>query len=119
MLALVIAAAMQAASPESGSEPPLAPPDVSFQVDDAGIRRFYPEAARRARVEGSAVANCVIMPSGHLQNCTLEAESPEGHGFGKATLLLLSRMRIAEKAGDGSPTAGRKFHFPMRFKLPR
>lgn len=48
------------------------------------MMRAYPPAAREQRVEGYASLNCVIAKTGRLKECRIEAEGPEGWGFGEA-----------------------------------
>ena len=115
---LILAVALAAASPSPGEQPPLGGNDVTFRVV-SGDNRFYPETAQRREIEGAATAVCVIGADGRLSDCQVLSEAPEGYNFGGATLKLMAALKIASKAKDGSPTAGRRFRFDMKFKLPR
>jgi protein TonB len=98
--------------------PPLTGKDVTVRFAGDGRQRFYPENAQRREIEGEASMICTINDHGSLSDCALKSEEPAGVGFGEAILRLGSAMRLPPTAKDGSPTAGRKFLFVLKFGLP-
>ena len=96
--------------------PPLLPKDVKMQV--AGQPQdYYPRAAQQAGIGGGATVLCMIDPRGRLRECAVQAEEPEGRGFGDAAVSAMRTIRIEPSAKDGSPTAGRRFMMKMHFGI--
>jgi TonB family protein len=77
------------------------------------IAQVYPDAARRAGIEGKAVLECSVAADGHVQDCSVAEESPAGYGFGEAALKM-SRLFTARPT-----SAGGKIRIPIEFKMPR
>ncbi|MFC3070918.1 energy transducer TonB [Phenylobacterium soli] len=75
---------------------------------------LYPEAARRAGVEGSAVVRCDALQSGDFANCDLVEESPAGQGFGAAALALTPRLAQAPLGKDAAKDAVIPFVFSLK-----
>jgi hypothetical protein len=118
---LIAGLALPVAAPGFGQElPPLTGKDVAIHMDPSAERepRFYPEVAQKHHVEGAASVLCTINDKGVLSACATAAENPPGYGFAEATARLASHMRVAPRAKDGSPTAGRKLRIDMVYKLP-
>jgi hypothetical protein len=67
----------------------LAPVDVTAPSEV--VARFYPEAARRTGVTGSATVLCTATAARSL-DCTLQSETPEGHGLGAAAEELATSL---------------------------
>ncbi|MGA0604389.1 TonB family protein [Phenylobacterium sp. VNQ135] len=97
---------------------PLTVKDVKPALKPSGSPRFYPEVAQRAGVEGRATALCDIAKNGDLINCTVSDETPQGCQFGAAVVKLATAMRVPRRLEDGTPTAGRRYQFDLKFKLP-
>lgn len=82
---------------------------------------YYPQAARKALVEGAARVQCRTKPDGMMSACSWLEETPPGHGFGQkaAELACMTKMRaqqgVDQAAGSPSPVV----QFPMRFTLPK
>jgi len=53
---------------------------------------YYPAHARANEIEGRATVNCRVTAKGKLERCLVVAESPEGEGFGAATLMVMRRF---------------------------
>lgn len=83
----------------------------------ADIARYYPDAAMRNRIEGSATVHCSVIANGALTNCAIVSESPIGHDFGDALLKLSKLFRAETAAGDGSGS-GRVVPVHVNFRLP-
>jgi TonB family protein len=70
------------------------------------IDQAYPPFAKQNGVNGRAVLECTAQPDGTLDDCEVVMESPEGEGFGLATLKLTPHYRMAPKDAKGHPVAG-------------
>ncbi|ESQ78034.1 TonB family protein [Asticcacaulis sp. YBE204] len=64
------------------------PPVPSFKTLPVGqaMASLYPKAAAKARIEGDVVIACGWTAKGHLRNCRVIKETPEGYGFAEATV---------------------------------
>lgn len=94
-------------------------PDWAALPSAEGMARYYPEAAQRAGLEGSATISCAVAQSGSLQACRLVAESPPGAGFGAAALQMAPLFHMRPMSVDGHPVAGGAISIPIRFRLPK
>jgi protein TonB len=122
----VPAAAQQtppAAAPSSHpSDATLHAPHWARRPSADDIGRVYPPQARRDSTDGQAEMTCLVAPDGHLRDCAVLHELPEGQGFGAATLKLAPLFRMGWKNGppplavDGSEGTVR---IPVRFEIAR
>lgn len=73
-------------------------PSMDFSRDN----RFYPQAARAARVEGVAWLRCLVIRNDRVRDCTLVGEEPQGYGFGAAALKTVPglRLRLHDERGQ-------------------
>lgn len=111
-IALVLVSATTVCAAEL---PPLEGADVDVTLRKSSSK-FFPAKTDGPR-EGTATVLCTITAKGELSDCAVQSERPAGFGFGAATVQLATEIiRIGPKAKDGSPTAGRRFLFPMKFK---
>jgi len=100
-------------------EPTLGlPPDASVPAVTALHlaelqRQFYPPAARKAKLEGSASADCSVRDNGQLDICQLTSETPADAGFGEATLGVINLMKLTTPL-----PADRKKSFDMAWRIP-
>ncbi|HEY3815400.1 MAG TPA: TonB family protein [Caulobacteraceae bacterium] len=74
----------------------------------------YPSAALRSGLSGHATMECSVKPDGNLETCKVTEETPPGHGFGDATLHLMSKFRMGDGAGIA---AGAKVVIPIAWKV--
>jgi hypothetical protein len=65
-------------------------PDMDFSVLD----RFYPKAARLAKIEGTVWMSCFVLRFDRVSDCKLIGETPEGQGFGRAAMRAHKAFRI-------------------------
>jgi hypothetical protein len=65
-------------------------PDMDFAL----LNRYFPKDALNARIEGTAWLSCYVPRFSLVRDCKLLAESPDGHGFGKAALRARRSFRI-------------------------
>ncbi|WP_298329700.1 hypothetical protein [Asticcacaulis sp.] len=55
----------------------------------------YPAKARKEKVDGNVIVECVIRDmAGHVQ-CQVASEAPEGYDFGKATVWVMEKKALA------------------------
>lgn len=73
-------------------------PSMDFSRDN----RYYPQAARAARVEGVAWLRCLVIRNDRVRDCTLVGEEPQGYGFGAAALRTVPglRLRLHDERGQ-------------------
>jgi periplasmic protein TonB len=105
-------------------------PDAMASVAKAGmmwrrkptandIARVYPAGAQRADVDGRAIIQCVVAPTGKLEACRAEHESPGGYAFGAAAVKLGAKFEVAKDVLPMSGVVGSAVRIPIRFTLPR
>ena len=123
MVALALAVMLQAVAPveatASSAGREIANPDWRRVERGGSPLRFYPAAAQRRGIEGSATIACVVDAGGMLHDCQVLSEAPAGVGFGEAAVRMsvLFRMRPLDK--DGQKVDGGVVRIPIRFRLPR
>lgn len=97
------------------------PPKVSTEYDQAPrflkqVDPEYPEAALRARIEGSVVLEFTIGIDGKATDIKVTKEEPKGFGFGEAAIEAMKKWRFtpAKKGGKSVPMRVRQ---TIRFSL--
>ena len=73
------------------------------------IDQEYPPLAKQWHDNGRAVVECTAQDDGTLAACSVISETPDGEGFGEATLRLTPRYRLATTGRQGRPI---KAEFP-------
>ena len=76
------------------------------QPTQQDIDREYPGLAKQWHDNGRAVVECTAQDDGSLAACTIVSETPEGEGFGDATLRLTPLYRLATTDAKGRPIKG-------------
>jgi TonB family protein len=117
MLMTALAAEPPPPAPSVGSSVITNPYWVKFPGGRDFVR-FYPEAARRAWLEGSATIQCHISAQGLLEQCLVIREQPAGEGFGAAALAMGEFFKLGPATRDGQAVEGGTVIFPIRFALP-
>ena len=72
----------------------IAMPAVADPADPPSpdpVLAFYPNAALQRGISGSATLNCARTEHGGFANCRVEAERPNGEGFGHAAMALAAK----------------------------
>lgn len=77
------------------------------------LRRFYPKNALEQKISGEVDLICTITLKRRVRTCHVEAETPRGAGFGKASLEASKRFRIYPREIDGEPIDGA----PVQIKI--
>lgn len=76
-------------------------------------RPSFPSASRYAR--GMVVLSCLTSANGSVRDCVVEAEHPQGGGFGRAALRATEDARLASASNPGAPLPVRRIVFRVRF----
>jgi protein TonB len=85
----------------------------------------YPEIAKRSNIEGSVILELFINKQGLVTNVRVLKETPEGMGFGDASIKAFTGLRaepaqvsVTDSAGNKTQQAvGVRYRYPVRFQL--
>lgn len=83
----------------------------------ADLETFYPSAARAAGMSGRATIECSVLPDGRLSDCVVVSETPEGYGFGEATVRAATKLRMRPRTVDGKPVAVARVRIPLTWAI--
>ena len=125
MLIPTVLLALQAVGPSSVAPLPARPVEREIENPDwrratpTDPMRYYPLAAQRAGVEGSATIACLVTAKGALEKCLVIAETPPGFGFGEAAITMSSLFTMRPETKNGVPVEGGTVKIPIRFQFPR
>ena len=109
-------AAPQAQTQTPSARPARPPPPPGMNP----FAWYYPGRAQRMEIGGKAVMNCEVDMEGRFQDCRLVSETPEGYGFGEATLLVAPYFKIKPTLNAaGDPVPGGRIDFPLVWSLPQ
>ena len=78
-------------------------PDWKTPPTTSEIKAYYPGAAAKHRLRGSAILRCRINVFGSAVDCSIDSEDPPGAGFGEAALRMSSIFRMRAATRDGTP----------------
>jgi TonB family protein len=115
--AKVTSRTIEAPSPSRGTEPEVAPADLSRPpsppVLDEALARNYPDSARQNGLTGKAVVRARVLAQGTVRDLAVVSESAPG--FGEACKATLADSRwSAPLDRDGRPVAT-TIHYTCRF----
>jgi protein TonB len=96
-----------------------------FNEKDITGKLQYPEIAKRSNIEGSVILELFINKQGLVTNVRVLKETPEGMGFGEASVKAFTGLRaepalvsITDSAGNKTQqTVGVRYRYPVRFQL--
>lgn len=77
----------------------------------------YPVGAKASGTPGRATVECSVSAQGAMNGCTVLSESPAGAGFGRATLSVAGKFRMAATDEDGRSVGGGSVRIPMMWRL--
>lgn len=102
---------------------PLPLPPVTRRADwfwrpfSRDIERFFPDTAARQQVSGKGTALCTVGVDGKLSDCQVASESPEGFGFGEATVRASRMFRFIPAVVNGQFESS-QVRVPMSWNAP-
>lgn len=82
------------------------------------LRKLFPRTALRNGISGRATMVCVVTVEGRMGNCRTDSETPEGMGFGEATLKLAPRFRMTTMTDDCVGVDGATIIIPVAWTAP-
>ena len=107
--------------------PPFVTPDVTRMAHivksasivskptNAQVQAAYPPRALDNQIQGGAVIECVVTPSGKLAECHVYDEQPTGYGFGQAALDLAGDFVLKPRLIDGEAVGGSPVRIGVAF----
>lgn len=103
LLAALAAGGQPGAETASPAEPQPTMPRVLGNVQYQDVTQLYPPIAMAEDVRGVGTVECWVSEAGRFEDCRVVSESPEGYGFGEATIRLVSRYELEPARLDGVP----------------
>lgn len=99
------------------AQEPSPPTEISRVTWSRHPTPMYPAPAAANGVESGTVSlSCVVGADGSASDCTLLSETPEGQGFGEATLASMQTARFSPDVLERS-APGTRARFTIRFRL--
>lgn len=92
-------------------------PDWLERPSGQDLARYYPSAAAVLGVQGRAVIECRVDVEGRLHDCVVTEETPEGMGFGAATVNIARHFRMTPQLRDGEPVDGARIRVPIAWRM--
>src|SRR5262249_48387392 len=88
-----------------------------YQMPEAHVmERLYPRDALRRGDRGRATVTCRVGLDGHLSACSVDRETPEDRGFGRAAVRLAEEHTTAfPEEHDGERVDGGSLHVTYTF----
>lgn len=116
LLAVVVACGHPAAVPVTAGSV-IEHPDWVERPTGHDLAHWYPRAAQRNGIEGYALIQCKVTLDERVEDCLVEFESPEGMGFGPATVGISGAFRLRPTRVDGVPVDEAIVRIPINWRL--
>lgn len=94
-------------------------PDWIAKPDAEDVDRFFPGAAQRMGLSGSARVTCGVRHDGTLFACQITSSSPPGFGFGAAGMAMTPLFKMRPRFKRGVPDDDGQVIIPIRFVVAR
>lgn len=117
-LTRVLAACRRPTSPPWDDVMNATNPEWLRRPTAADLTRLYPDQAAQDRIPGEAVLECRVSAQGRLEDCIIVSESPEGMGFGAATVALASSFRMTPPRANGHSHVEALIRMPFSWRMP-
>ena len=111
---LMLSGAAHAAPPGADTGAPIYLPldqdvasaELTATPDNEDLEREYPRIPLMMGLGGEATMTCKALANGSLSDCHVVSESPEGLGFGVATVRTAVYFHVKPATLDGKPVEG-------------
>jgi TonB family protein len=117
LLALAGSTSAHADPPASKPAPQAAAvirePDWARMPTADEMAQYWPAGSRG--LGGHVVMECTVTAAGAMDNCMINSETPQGHGFGDAALAMSSLFAMQPRTRDGVPVGGARVIIPVGF----
>jgi TonB family protein len=74
-------------------------------ISDSKVQPAYPETARKSKVNGTVILQCVINEDGTVGEISIKKEDPAQFEFGDAAIEAVRQWRYEPALKDGKPVA--------------
>jgi len=91
-------------------------PDWIARPSGEDLARAYPKLASLLSLSGSAHMVCEVAADGSLRDCKIDKETPDGFGFGDASLSMVDTFKMRPMTFNEAPIDGASVAIPMNFK---
>ena len=115
--ALVVSCFWLVCGTQANASPRCKPPGWTQRPTSRDMYQAYPPEALKQKIEGDVLLRCTTQPDGSLADCAVDSETPAGHGFGPAALMLIQKFRGNIPCPGAAETQPQGARVPIRFKL--
>ena len=92
-------------------------PDWLRRPSVPDLARHFPARAAEQRISGQAEIECRVDRRGRVDDCIVLSESPEGEGFGAATVAIAQYFLMTPRQADGQPLDEGLVAIPIRWLI--
>jgi TonB family protein len=90
-------------------------PEWLKKPSEEEVLEFWPLAAMKAKIGGTATLRCKVTVDGLVNHCLVIAESPKDLGVGASALSMANLFRMKPLVRDGVPVGGAEMIIPVSF----
>lgn len=115
---MIVPSSPSPSRPTTASDRPVIIQNAQWEQLPSGdeFASAYPQGAVAKGVEGRTVMNCAVTEDGHLTECKIVSEAPQGQGFGQAAIAVSKFFKMAPTV-NGVPVKGGHIFIPLDWKL--